>query len=241
MLGLDFDFTNFFPYVIHNIIEEYFFKMLAFSGTIGEVLEALLKLECLNILELLRPKLEKYIKLRDSNELVPMMNMFSHHEKFYSVLKTLVLALGPNDPCQDLHKFSNGIKQNSILVQTRAELSSNNPCHTMKDMSHYQSDLHLNVAKSKWFELENDRKIGNISTMTKKITCKVLLVFSSDGIPSSDLVVNISETMNQDVRIFTFFLKINFGMICITVVNNLLSLLVLPIGSFSFERSHIVV
>ena len=153
--------------------------------------------------------MEKYIKLRDSNELVPMMNMFSHHENFYSVLKTLVLALGPNDPCQDLHKFSNGIKQqNSILVQTRAELSNTEPCiNMMKDMSHYQSDLHLNVTKSKWFEFENEKKVANISStnMTEKITCKVLLLFSSDGIPSSDLVVNISETMIQDVRIFTFF------------------------------------
>ena len=151
--------------------------------------------------------MEKYIKLRDSNELVPMMNMFSHHDKFYSVLKTLVLALGPNDPCQDLHKFSNGIKQNSILVQTRAELPNNNLCH-MKDMAHYQSNLHL--SKSKLFEFENDKKIGNISTTTKKITCKVLLLFSADGIPSSDLVVSISETMNQEVRMFTLK-KITFG------------------------------
>ena len=155
--------------------------------------------------------MEKYIKLRDSNELVPMMNMFSHHENFYSVLKTLVLALGPNDPCQDLHKFSNGIKQqNSILVQTRAELSNTEPCiNMMKDMSHYQSDLHLNVTKSKWFEFENEKKVANINStnMTEKITCKVLLLFSSDGIPSSDLVVNISETMIQDVRIFTLFLS----------------------------------
>ena len=69
----------------------------------------------------------------------------------------------------------------------------------MKDMAHYQSDLH----QSKLFEFENDKKIGNISTTTKQITCKVLLLFSADGIPSSDLVVSISEKMNQEVRMFT--------------------------------------
>ena len=175
--------------------------------------------------------MEKYIKLRDSNELVPMMNMFSHHENFYSVLKTLVLALGPNDPCQDLHKFSNGIKQqNSILVQTRAELSNTEPCiNMMKDMSHYQSDLHLNVTKSKWFEFENEKKVANINStnMTEKITCKVLLLFSSDGIPSSDLVVNISETMIQDVRIFTLFLSTSMNIECFLKSSNFLFLLLL--------------
>merc|ERR1719414_2648182 len=40
------------------------------GGTLGEVFEALLELECLNVLEDTKPKVEAYIKKKDAGELV---------------------------------------------------------------------------------------------------------------------------------------------------------------------------
>ena len=62
------------------------------GGTLGEVLQALYSLECLDILELTRPKVEKYIKLRDSNELIPQGTLLNN-ENFFSVLQTLIMGM----------------------------------------------------------------------------------------------------------------------------------------------------
>ena len=62
------------------------------GGTLGEVLQALYSLECLDILELTRPKVEKYVKLRDSNELIPQGTLLNN-ENFFSVLQTLIMGM----------------------------------------------------------------------------------------------------------------------------------------------------
>ena len=38
------------------------------GGTLGEVLQALLQLECLDILEAIRPKVEKFLEERDRHK-----------------------------------------------------------------------------------------------------------------------------------------------------------------------------
>ena len=79
----------------------------------GEVLEALLELECLDILEDTKPKVDLYVKKKEAGELVAMTN-FANCDNFFSVIKTLALALGNKDPCRDVHKYANGLKNTKI-------------------------------------------------------------------------------------------------------------------------------
>ena len=76
---------------------------------LGEVLEALLELECLDILEDTKPKVDVYIKKKEAGDLVAMSN-FANCENFFSIIKTLAAALGNQDPCRDVHKYANGLK-----------------------------------------------------------------------------------------------------------------------------------
>lgn len=162
------------------------------GGTLGEVLEALLELECLDILEEIKPKIDNYNKKKDAGELVPKTN-FSTNENFFSILKTLITALGNQDPCQDLYKFANGLKsfdqpaspivgsaeENTGIVRSAAEVLNN-------DWPRYTSDLHLN----KTFD---EKKI-------EKVSCKILLLFSEDGVASSQLAIDISRTVEHEVK-----------------------------------------
>ena len=76
---------------------------------LGEVLEALLELECLDILEDTKPKVDVYIKKKEAGDLVAISN-FANCENFFSIIKTLAAALGNQDPCRDVHKYANGLK-----------------------------------------------------------------------------------------------------------------------------------
>ena len=76
---------------------------------LGEVLDALLELECLDILEDTKPKVDVYIKKKEAGDLVAMSN-FANCENFFSIIKTLAVALGNQDPCRDVHKYANGLK-----------------------------------------------------------------------------------------------------------------------------------
>ena len=84
---------------------------------LGEVLEALLELECLDILEDTKPKVDVYIKKKEAGDLVAMSN-FANCENFFSIIKTLAVALGNQDPCRDVHKYANGLKNKKHEVST---------------------------------------------------------------------------------------------------------------------------
>lgn len=173
------------------------------GGTLGEVFEALLELECLDILEDIRPKVDNYNKKKDAGELVPKAN-FLTNENFFSVLKTLMMAFGNQDPCQDLHKFSNGLKtfgnpnmspgdvgEITGIVQSSAEVLNN-------DWPRYDSELHLNKMAPKFDECDEKKLCGG--EIKKKITCKVLLIFSEDGVASSQIAIDISKTVETEVK-----------------------------------------
>jgi len=81
------------------------------GGTLGEVLQALLQLECLDILEAVRPKVETFLEERERHNETPNASSSNQiHENFFSVIKTLIVALGHADPCLDMKKYSNGLK-----------------------------------------------------------------------------------------------------------------------------------
>ena len=166
------------------------------GGTLGEVLAALLELGCLDILELTKPKLEKYIRFKDSNEFNISNNAVLNKDNYFSILKTLIMALGDQDPCKDLHQFSNGLKngcslpiEHSILVQNSSQILQNN-------CPYYQSNFNI---KSKLV----DKDELNILKKNTDVTCKVLLIFAEDGISGSELTINISRTLNEDEEVLT--------------------------------------
>lgn len=81
------------------------------GGTLGDVLHALLHLECLDILESVRPKVESFLEERSRrSDDVDNSTNSGVNEMFFSVIKTLIAALGQGDPCIDLHKYANGLK-----------------------------------------------------------------------------------------------------------------------------------
>jgi len=163
------------------------------GGTLGEVFEALLELECLDILEDAKPKVDLYIKKKEAGDLVAMTN-FANCDNFFSVIKTLALALGNKDPCRDVHKYANGLKNTKItevssdacevrehsgLVKSVAEVLSN-------DWPRYTSELHLNK-----LEMEEMPK-------KQRLICKILLIFADDGVADSQNAIDISKTMQNE-------------------------------------------
>jgi hypothetical protein len=172
------------------------------GGTLGEVLEALLHLECLEILETMRPKLDKFIKMRDKGDIVPKES----NEKFFSVLKTLFQALGNKDPCHDLQHFANGLKQmnnpagleHTVLVQHNSEVLLNGGLNSPdKEWPLYKSELHLKKLLDNE-EVKLDHHPGG-GGQKRKVACRILLLFSQDGVAASDAAVQISKRMEHDV------------------------------------------
>lgn len=193
------------------------------GGTLGEVLEALLHLECLQILEETKPKLEKYLKKRDAGEIVPKVtNNFVSNEHFFSVLKTLMMALGNKDPCQDLHKMANGLKksvcsslqqpimkmnldgmtlEHSILVQAGSEALNNNS-ESLKDWPTYRSELHLNKLSKLEDKKFHDNDFFNSNNEKKaepKLVCRVMLLFSEDGVQASEAAIELAKRIEHEV------------------------------------------
>lgn len=181
------------------------------GGTLGEVLEALLDLQCLDILEEIKPKIDTYSKKKDAGELVPKANFMSN-DNFFSVIKTLIMAFGNQDPCQDLYKFANGLKtfdtnpglegemEHTGVVQSAAEVL-NNDC-----WPRYTSELHLN----KLDQDKNDEKEFKVR-MSKKVSCKILLLFAEDGVTASQVAIDISKTMEHEVTDFFSILELQFN------------------------------
>ncbi len=112
------------------------------------------------------------------------------NENFFSVIKTLLVALGNQDPCQDLYKFANGLKngnhvsgeiqEQTLVVQSATEVLND-------DWPRFDSELHLK----------------NISEMKKKEgtkgTCKILVLFAEDGVVAAETAIQISRTMSHTV------------------------------------------
>jgi len=160
------------------------------GGTLGEVLEALLHLELLQILEETRPALEKYIRMKDAGELIPKTMLAN--ENFFSVIKTLLMALGNKDPCQDLYKFANGLKngnmvsgeiqEQTLVIQSATEVLND-------DWPKFDSEIHL-----KQHVRKEEKKSQDDGT---KVTCKILVLFAEDGVEAAETAIQISRRMSH--------------------------------------------
>jgi len=191
------------------------------GGTLGEVLQALLQLECLDILEAIRPKVDKFLEERDRHKDItsPSSSPSQIHENFFSVIKTLILALGQADPCLDMKQYANGLKpilnkcsatdnivskpvEHQVLIQTGSTNTPNYsaPTANITNLSHpYNSKLHNQSKDAKSLmdpsltQLEK-RKIGGC----EKLTCRILLLFSEDGIEYASQAVDLARAVNHD-------------------------------------------
>jgi len=191
------------------------------GGTLGEVLQALLQLECLDILEAIRPKVEKFLEERDRHKDItsPSSSPSQIHENFFSVIKTLILALGQADPCLDMKQYANGLKpilnkcsatdnivskpvEHQVLIQTGSTNTPNYsaPTANITNLSHpYNSKLHNQSKDAKSLmdpsltQLEK-AKIGGC----EKLTCRILLLFSEDGTEYASQAVDLARAVNHD-------------------------------------------
>ena len=118
------------------------------------------------------------------------------NENFFSVMKTLLMALGNQDPCLDttLYKYANGLKKTpplvvegeiqepTLIVQSASEVLNN-------DWPRFDSEVHLKSHKDK-------HSVG------PKVSCKILVLFAEDGVAAAQMAVDISKTMRHDVSIW---------------------------------------
>jgi len=176
------------------------------GGTLGDVIGALIKLECFDILETIRPKAERYIEhYKMGSKFEPSLSNESSqvNEKYFSVLKTLVKVLGQGDPCDELQRFRHGLKATSHLSGPFSQNTPPPPPHhqvttvqhlglspppkffTEDKVSAYRSDLHLEQLKSP-DPLRDGRN-----------KCKILLLFSKDGIQAAEQFVQIANTVES--------------------------------------------
>lgn len=182
------------------------------GGTLGDVLGALIKLECFDILETIRPKAERYIEhYKMGSKFDPSATPANDNvnEKFFSVLKTLVNVLGSGDPCDELQRFKHGLKQirygegfvpSHPVTQTVQHVglvqghNTDKPCLSapvalsQDKVSAYRSELHLEQLKV--------RKL-NDEHMEFRSKCKILLLFSKDGVEDAEEFVRIANTVES--------------------------------------------
>ena len=154
------------------------------GGTLGEVLQGLLELECLDILEMLKGKVRSFLDHRN----VPDTRVVGGKidPKFFSILSTLANALGKSDPCADLmRRHSLGLKKCSVqavssetldqretTVLVRGDGSGAENCdpNPGEVWPVYKPELHL---KKMSVSFEKSRR-GNF--------CRILLLFADDGV-----------------------------------------------------------
>ena len=144
------------------------------GGTLGEVLQALLDLECIEALEKLSPKIEIFLEERDKgfgSTTTDLENDPKAQSKFFSLLSTLAFALGPNDPCNILQRYMVGIKPQRLIVgnvevnTTQKALES--PCKE-ELFPKFRPDLHH----------KNDNKTFKIQDGSNDKLCRIMLLFS---------------------------------------------------------------
>ena len=83
-------------------------------------------------------------------------------------------------------QISYEVREHSGLVESAPEVMNN-------DWPKYTSDLHLNNLDS----LRRDQLLPK-----KRIICKILVIFSEDGVADSQNAIDISKTVENEVMLF---------------------------------------
>ena len=129
-------------------------------------------------------------------------NINSPSSNYFSVMNTLLQALGQKDPCSDIYKYANGLKQMSpeqehtVIVQSGSEnlnLSQNWPLYKSK------INLFENVDNDEKGIVLEPMEAAPLRTPKPKPACKILLLFSQDGVAASNQAVALANSFSHDV------------------------------------------
>jgi len=173
------------------------------GGTLGEVLEALLSLECLQILEELKPAVKAYLAQREKEEEGDEDKLKDENAmldpKFFSVLATLCQLLGKQDPCYDLQKFATGLKcqaanrgdEKPTAALTHTGLVRGGPTNDI-----ITRDPLPNMVKSLKMDLDHDpidliKKDSDVKQ--NQPVCRILLMFADDGVEAANFVCRLIQ------------------------------------------------
>ena len=167
------------------------------GGTLGEVLEALFELECLQILEKLKSPVKAYLQLRKDGSLHEKLDGNGQqdlHEQFFSLLATLASSLGKDDPCYNVLQYSKGLKCSATTQAVSSAVTTSNilvtsagegvMCNDANDLGP-KFDVDKAALKRPW---EGKKAKDEV------IVCRVLLVFSEDG---QDTAATVEEKIQD--------------------------------------------
>lgn len=186
------------------------------GGTLGEVLEALLRLECLQILEKLKPKVRAYLKEAQFASSTDEDLDLKKNDRFFSIISTLMSVFGGDDPCADIQKYSAGLKSlkcsssaaqidfnnlNTDVIAHNVLVTSGNGEGTAScdpnpkvlerlDLS-FDPQKHM-LSKDKLWDVDKDAK--------ESITCRLLLVFSDDGVAAAQDIYDRLQGFEYEVQ-----------------------------------------
>ncbi len=187
------------------------------GGTLGEVLQALLDLECLDILEALKGRVAMFVQERkeitvaESGKPNPKLD-----PKFFSVLSTLAATLGKADPCADLmSKYSGGLKScgAQMLEQERERETSIAMTITGSGSGAASCDPNPRAIASDWPQYKSDGgaiidKVVSKDKSRSGELCRIMLLFSDDGVQFSQEAHDIVQGFEYQVKIKECFLTI---------------------------------
>ena len=182
------------------------------NGTLGEVLDGLLKLQCLDILETIRPKVDLFLThLPDDTNNGRQQQIKQHlndDSQYFSILETLAKALpGSKDPCFKLQDFSHGLKKyNSSIMSPRqhqqelivghSTLSTSSTSLNKKLFNAYDPKQHSDLKRIK----KDWEKVDKI--------CRILLVFASDGVAFAENARNLIQGYSHQVIYYSYLFPV---------------------------------
>lgn len=125
------------------------------------------------------------------------------------MLATLAKAFQKGDPCQTIQKYSDGLKnfcRDDAVMETVGFVHSSPAAANMgicQSAPQFRSDVHLKQFKPDQQEVKEE--------VLKKVTCrscKILLLFSEDGVVASELAVRLADEVQVgDYRVDLFRLN----------------------------------
>ncbi|CAB4062215.1 unnamed protein product [Lepeophtheirus salmonis] len=134
------------------------------GGTLGDVLSALLSLECLQILETLKPKIYGFIDAHSNSK-----GLEKENSPCFSILKGISRVLPPEDPCYIFQQYSNGLKNYKL-------------CQDAPERIEYEKVFTSEFNDSTRPISSTYSRAWNKPLTEEKKRCNILLLFAGDGI-----------------------------------------------------------
>ncbi len=151
---------------------------MADGGTLGDVLDALHKLELLQVLQTIKPKVKAYLKEDELED----AEMEEPDKAFYSTWATLKRAFGKQpDPAFLTCTKAFESRRNEILVQSAVIFDPKTHNKSVEAPNGDKSDLNKSRVMN-----ESDKR------------CRILLLFAEDGVEAANSAHNIITSTRYD-------------------------------------------